>query len=88
MRAQGVSTVAFAFGARHGKQAVPQRKEERFVFDDRTADAARVLVDVRPGRRDGGFGWIVLLAHVFGSSALLRIFHTAAPRNRLVPDRV
>src|SRR5262245_34760367 len=29
-----------------------------------------------------------LLAHVLGSNAVLVAFHTRAPRNRLVPDRV
>jgi hypothetical protein len=72
---------------------IPECIEERLVLEDGTAEAERVLMVVLPIRRVGLHAPVAgsicrLLVHVLAFRAVFFTFHTAAPVNLLVPERV
>src|SRR5438552_6906306 len=87
LRAHGVSTVAFTFVRPAGSKPSQSAKKNVLFFTMGPPTLPvywlRFVHD-----RVAGTGCTLLFAHVLGSSALLRMFHTAAPWNLFVPDLV
>jgi hypothetical protein len=85
--AHGVKMVALMFSRFLGNRPFHKAKKKVLFLTIGPPMLSVYSFTFRHGRVAGS-GWTRLLAQVFGSRALFCAFHTAAPRNRLVPERV